>query len=91
VIIFILIANLIFNKFIFSVPPDLNQVMKEIKEKYSNDAYLKHLLKLKNAWHLKNYLKFFQLYNQSNELSKCLIDLFIERERKFALKLMIKA
>ena len=70
---------------------DLNQVIKEIKRKYSSNHYLNHLLALRNAWHLSNYVKFFRLYKQCNELSKCLIDLFIERERKLALKIIIKA
>jgi len=70
---------------------DLNQVIKEIKRKYSTHAYLTHLLALRNAWHLNNYVKFFRLYKQCNDLSKCLIDLFIERERKLALKTIIKA
>jgi len=70
---------------------DLNQVIKEIKLKYSGHSYLEHLLALRSAWHLNNYVKFFRLYATSNEMSKCLIDLFIERERKLALKIIIKS
>lgn len=67
--------------------------MNEIKtnKSYETNAYLKHLLSLKNAWYLNNYINFFRLYKISNELSKCLIDLFIERERKNALKSIIKS
>ena len=74
--------------FIFS---DINEVTKEIKLLYPSNTYLKHLLEIKNAWHLNNYIKFFRLYLLSNHLTKCLIDLFIERERKNALKIIIKS
>lgn len=70
---------------------DLNQVIKEIKSKYSDNKYLQHLLELNNAWYLNNYVKFFRLYEVCNEMSKYLIELFIERERKLALKIIIKS
>lgn len=70
---------------------DLNQVIKEIKHRYSGHVYLNHLLSLRTALHLNNYVKFFRLYAKSNELSKCLIDLFTERVRKLALKTIVKS
>ncbi|CAF0882411.1 unnamed protein product [Brachionus calyciflorus] len=70
---------------------DIDQVIKEIKQKYSLDNNLKHLLELKQAWYLNNYVKFFKLYKKSNFLCKCLIEQFIERERKQALKAIIKS
>jgi hypothetical protein len=70
---------------------DLNEVTKEIKKNFPSDIYLKHLLELKDAWHLNNYVKFFRLYTLSNHLTKCLINMFIERERKNALKIIIKS
>lgn len=70
---------------------DLNQVIKEIKHKYAGHEYLEHLLALRNAAHMNNYVKFFRLYATSNEMSKCLIDLFIDRVRKLALKSILKS
>lgn len=70
---------------------DLNEVTKEIKKYFPSNTYLKHLLELKNAWHLNNFVKFFRLYTLSNHLTKCLINMFIERERKNALKIIIKS
>lgn len=70
---------------------DIDQVIKEIKQKYSLDTTLKHLLELKQAWYLNNYVKFFKLYKKSNFMCKCLIEQFIERERKQALKSIIKS
>lgn len=75
----------------FSLFLDLNQVIKEIKHKYAGHEYLEHLLALRNAAHMNNYVKFFRLYATSNEMSKCLIDLFIDRVRKLALKSILKS
>jgi hypothetical protein len=70
---------------------DLMLVEKEIKTKYAKNAYLKHLLQVKSAWYLTNYITFFRLYKRSNEMCKCLMDMFIERERKQALKIILKS
>ncbi len=70
---------------------DLNHILIEIKRKYNENIYLKHLLKFRSAWHMNNYVMLFKLYKKSNQMSKYLIDLFIERERKLALKVIIKS
>lgn len=67
------------------------QVEKEIKQKYASSAYLRQLLQLKNAWYLTNYITFFRIYKQVNDMCKCLVDMFIERERKQALKIILKS
>lgn len=70
---------------------DLMQIEKEIRKNYASNVQLAHLLKIKNAWYLSNYISFFRLYKQSNQMCKCLIDMFVERERKQALKMIIKS
>lgn len=70
---------------------DLNRIIIEIKRKYNENEYLKHLIKFRTAWHMNNYVMLFKLYKKSNQMSKYLIDLFIERERKLALKMIIKS
>jgi len=70
---------------------DLNQVILEVKVNYKGDAYLQHLLKFVQAWQMGNYAQLFRLYKISKQMTKSLIELFIERERKLALKVIIKA
>lgn len=85
----LLSSKLIFFNYFFL--KDIDQVIKEIKQKHPSDANLKHLLEFKQAWLLNNYVKFFKLYKKSNFMNKCLIEQFIERERKQALKIIIKS
>lgn len=55
------------------------------------DECIKHSLQVAQAWLVNNYHRFFWLYQSSPKMSSYLIDWFIERERKSALKTMIKA
>lgn len=52
---------------------------------------VKHALNMLRAWSTGNYYRFFQLYQTIPNQGRYLVDLFIERERKAALKIMSKA
>ena len=65
--------------------------MSELTKEDREDECLQHAAKLRTAWSLSNYHKFFSLYQKAPKMSGYLINWFIDRERKSALKIMIKA
>ena len=50
-----------------------------------------HALKISRAWYTGHYHQFFKLYPQTPNHGKHLVDLFIMRERKAALRTIAKA
>lgn len=74
----------------FSVA-DLTFSIGALTPEEKKDECVNHALQVAHAWCLNNYNRFFWLYQRSPKMSSYLIDWFIERERKSALKTMIKA
>ncbi|GFO23676.1 leukocyte receptor cluster member 8 homolog [Plakobranchus ocellatus] len=70
---------------------DLTTALASLTTDCRKDECIKHALDVRIAWSLNNYHKFFKLYENAPKMSGYLMDWFIDRVRKSALKLIIKA
>lgn len=64
----------------------MSSILKSLSVEERNNECIAHALKLRSVWALNNYSRFFQLYKKSPKMSGFIIDWFVERERKLALK-----
>ncbi|XP_017461633.1 PREDICTED: leukocyte receptor cluster member 8 homolog isoform X1 [Rhagoletis zephyria] len=70
---------------------DTTTVLRSIKQDQRENPAIAHALAFRSAWAQGNYCKLFQLYKTAPLMAGHLIDWFIERERKNALRTIIKA
>ena len=70
---------------------DLTSVLAELTSEEKKNECVAHALKLRTAWSLQNYKRFFELYQDAPKMSGYLIDWFVGRERRAALRIIIKA
>ncbi|CAG9860537.1 unnamed protein product [Phyllotreta striolata] len=70
---------------------DIMTTMKYLSNEEKSDPCISFALKIRSAWGLGNFHKFFSLYQQAPLMTGYLVDWFIERERKDYLKCIIKS
>lgn len=78
---------------LFSLPSSLSDITTELvylTPELRQDGCVAHALALRAAWALGNYHRFFLLYKRAPRMAAYLIDKFVERERKLALRAILK-
>ena len=70
---------------------DITTALATLKQEHKDDECVKHALSIRSSWALCNFHRFFKLYKKAPKMSGYLIDWFIQRERKAALKVFIKS
>lgn len=70
---------------------DLTSALASMTKQEKEDECIKHAMAVRSAWSQSNYHRFFKLYQEAPKMSGYLMDWFVERERKRALTVVIKA
>ena len=70
---------------------DLTEALAALTREEKEDECIAHAIKLRSAWAQGNFKRFFQLYTTAPKMSGYLMDWFIDRERRRALGVIIKA
>ncbi|XP_018336764.1 leukocyte receptor cluster member 8 homolog [Agrilus planipennis] len=70
---------------------DIMTIMKSLSHEEKADESIAFTLKLRSAWGMGNFHRFFALYSNAPLMTGYLVDWFIDRERKLYLKIFIKS
>lgn len=69
----------------------MKNILTDLSKEDKKDEVVSHALEIAKAWSNNNYHRFFKLYLSSPKMSSYIIDWFIEKIRKTALKAIIKS
>ncbi|XP_035217851.1 leukocyte receptor cluster member 8 homolog isoform X2 [Stegodyphus dumicola] len=70
---------------------EMKNILAELQPDDKSDEVVSHAIKIAKTWSSNNYHRFFKLYISAPKMSAFIIDWFIERIRKAALKAIIKS
>ena len=70
---------------------DLVTIKAALTQDLCRDQVIKHALDIQAAFAAKNFHRFFKLYERAPKMSGYLIDWFLERVRKEAIKILVKS
>lgn len=70
---------------------DLTTVLATLTKECKQDSCIDFALKVRSAWSLNNYHRFLLLYGKAPKMAGYLLDWFVDRERKNALKAITKS
>ncbi len=65
--------------------------MRNLDSSSRSSEVIQHAIKVRQAWSLRDYHNFFKLYRSAPAMSGKLMGWFVERERKHALNIIVKA
>lgn len=69
----------------------LQIAMRKLDSSSRSSEVIQHAIKVRQAWSLRDYHNFFKLYRSAPAMSGKLMGWFVERERKHALNIIVKA
>ena len=72
------------------VSSDITSLMAGLSGEQKENECISFSLKLRAAWSLGNYHRFFKLYRIAPKMAGYLVDWFADRERRQALRAMLK-
>lgn len=79
-----------FNSLILFLVAELQATLRDLTEQQKKDEVVAFALDVRKVWSLGNYYALFQLYRRAPAMSACIMNWFLPRERKHALRKIFK-